>query len=113
MPDEPSDASPDELSDGDALLRGRLVDPDPEESSVPEEHPAAARAITQVSPAAGLRKVLIAHAPTLVISVSTCLRMETKCVSEVEMSHGWSRCTKTANAEETHDDSPTSGANRT
>lgn len=41
-----------------------------EPSSPPEEHPAQARAIRQTSPAAGFRKLLIAHAPALVISVS-------------------------------------------
>ncbi|WUM78301.1 hypothetical protein OG485_25155 [Streptomyces sp. NBC_00328] len=38
------------------------------EASPPEEHPAQARATTQTTPAAGLRKLRIPHAPTLVIS---------------------------------------------
>ncbi|BCL29972.1 hypothetical protein GCM10017557_48310 [Streptomyces aurantiacus] len=61
--------APDEPPEGDALLCGRLVEPESEseESSVAEEHPAVARAITQKSPAAGLRKVLIEHAPTFVL----------------------------------------------
>jgi hypothetical protein len=39
-------------------------------SSPPEEHPAQASVTRQTSPAAGFRKLLIAHAPALVISVS-------------------------------------------
>jgi hypothetical protein len=38
------------------------------EAPPPEEHPVQARATTQTTPAAGLRKLRIPHAPTLVIS---------------------------------------------
>ncbi|MET7849566.1 hypothetical protein ABZT48_15240 [Streptomyces avermitilis] len=41
-----------------------------DELSPPEEHPAQAMVTRQTIPAAGFRKLLIAHAPALVISVS-------------------------------------------
>jgi hypothetical protein len=55
-------------ADGDALLRsGGFVS---EVLSASAEHPAVARAIRQVSPAIGFRKLRISHAPALVRSVS-------------------------------------------
>ncbi|MET7987889.1 MULTISPECIES: hypothetical protein [unclassified Streptomyces] len=51
-----------------AVVRPAREDAGSEASSPPEEHPVQARATRQRTAAAGLRKLRIVYAPTLVIS---------------------------------------------